>query len=550
MLQRSASHRLGIVGSIALLASACPSREPRDRESREPRRYVTPQPDPSSMRPRERLPEPSIAQPIEPASARWIDEALLSRTQPISARPMNARGWDVYAALEPLGKLVLTRRVGQRTESAIYDLGRDRVGAGRYGQPHRLARSVGVFTTFADARPGTRGFSRTYVDVRTERAFEPRLRGPSGAMLSLHWATIDEDNGLAMAIGRDADNALYATRVRLDQPESELRAMQPVPFEPVAYAFAGAPQALDLVQHSDGASPTPRAGYECTRVRLEPDATARCVEYGQRRSDPFGGIHPTLLGSVYFDDHDPRRIVDVSTGEARATPMARATHCQTLKQLRTPPRALITCAENNERRERAYYLWSPERWLRWSEPEGLHHRMGDGAQHAEVLESFEPSLEGMSDQWIDLERGVLLRTQPLQQLRFSSHRDRTVLLQRTDRQQRVELIVLDVEQRTLQVVARFDDCPSPGYLAMDAESDGIAVFGCQVQPDPNYFRFRFRWMRAVDLRTRTLYPVRGQVAAILPAHRELLVSGALTAAAESANPLGGLTRVQLVRPEP
>jgi hypothetical protein len=248
---------------------------------------------------------------------------------------------------------------------------------------------------------------------------------------------------------------------------------------------------------------------------------------------------------VYFDDHDPRRIIDVTTGEPRATPMARATHCQTLKQLRNPPRALITCAEN---RERAYYLWSPGRWLRWSEPEGMHHRMGDGSQHAEVLESFEPSLEGMSDQWLDLERGVLVRTAPLQQLRFSSHRDRTVFLQRRDRQARAELIVLDLEQRTLQVVARFDDCPSPGYLAMDAESDGIAVFGCQVQPDPSYFRFRFRWMRAVDLRTRTLYSVRGQVAAILPARRELLVSGALSAAAESANPLGELARVQLVQP--
>jgi len=159
----------------------------------------------------------------------------------------------VYAALEPLDRLVLVRRVGQRTESAIYDLARDQIGPERYGQLHRLAREAGVFTTFTNVRSSTRGYSRTYVDVRTGRAFEPRMRGPSGAPLALHWATIDEDNGLAIAIGRDADNALYTARVRSDQPEAELRATQPLAFEPTAYALGGAPQALDLVQYSDGA---------------------------------------------------------------------------------------------------------------------------------------------------------------------------------------------------------------------------------------------------------------------------------------------------------
>lgn len=532
-----------LTATLAITTSAC-RRRSQDPPQREPPRYVTPQP---RLQPGiDRVEQRASAEPIEEAHARWSEPSLLERATATATRPLNARGWSVYAALEPLRKLVMVRSIGRERESALYDLDHDRFGAERYGEPHRLARTAGVFTTFAPATQRPR-YSRTYVNVRTGRAFEPRLTGPSGEPLALHWAALDEDNGMAIAMGRDGSGQLFSTRVQLERPEAELRATQVVPFAPSAYAFAGSPRALDLTRSGAASSATPRPGYECTRVRFDPEGAVRCVHYGQPTSDSYGGLRPMVLDETYFDDHAPRTTMHIATRTQRATPFAGATHCQTLKQLRNPPRALITCAEN---RSRGFYLWSPLRWQRWSEAEDLHYRMGDGAQFAEILESFEPSLEGLTDQWIDMERAVLVHTEPLQQLRFSSHRDRTEWLQRRDAQRRLELIVLDVEQRSLQVVARFDDCPAPGYLAMDAESDGLAVFGCQVQPDPNYFRFRFRWMRAADLRTRKLYAVQGQVAAILPAQRELLVSSSLTAAAESANPLGTLRRMQLVRPEP
>jgi hypothetical protein len=171
--------------------------------------------------------------------------------------------------------------------------------------------------------------------------------------------------------------------------------------------------------------------------------------------------------------------------------------------------------------------------------------MGDGSQTSEILEPLEPSLEGPADLWLDLARGALVETEPLRPLRFSTHRERTPLLQRRTDAGAVELIALDVEARTLKVIARFTDCPEPAYLAMQSRSDGIVAFGCQVQADPNLFRFRFRWTRAVDLRSERLYSVRGQVVGVLPQRRELIVSSTLANAAEVDLPQGLVTRVAL-----
>jgi hypothetical protein len=322
---------------------------------------------------------------------------------------------------------------------------------------------------------------------------------------------------------------------------------QPAPFEPTRYSFGGGSGGLDLERYGGNLELEPRPGDECIRARFARDASARCVAWGRPSQDRFAHHRLVFLGDAAWSDYQLSRERDLRAERWSATPVAPGASCQTLKQLREPPAALITCREGGAR---VYYHHDARarRWRRWEEPESLHHRMGDGAQTRQILESFEPSLEGPADLWIDLERGELVQTDPLLPLRFASHHDRLVPLQRRGEDGALELVLLDFGQRTLQVLARFRDCASPGYLAVQAEEDGVIAFGCQVQPNPTLFRFRFRWSRAVDVRTGQLYDLPGQALDVLARRREVIVSASLANAAETDLPQGVVSRIALARP--
>ncbi len=484
-----------------------------------------------------------IAEPMPRAHAQWIANGALFRSAPTGApRPLRAPGWSLYSTAERQAKIILGRRVGRRTETALYALDGDRLLPERYREPHRVSTDETLFVP-----RGERGRSTSVVSVATGQESTPRPTDEQGAPLALEWVALDEDTGQLVVFGRRADGALFTgalSRDALASPSPAVTLRHPAPLDPTRYSFGGSPDALDLGTSGEQERFEEQPGSACLRARFDRDGAGRCITWGAPQLRASDAFRPIVLGRTLFSDHSPERARDLVSSSWIRTPYPPGAHCQTIKQLRSPAASLVTCREGPTR---AYYHHDAAqlRWRRWEEPESLHNRMGDGSQTSEILEPFEPSLEGPADLWLDLARGALVETEPMRALRFSTHRERTPLLQRRTDTGAVELVVLDVEARTLRVIARFSDCPEPAYLAMQSRSDGIVAFGCQVQADPHLFRFRFRWTRAVDLRSERLYSIRGQVVGILPQRRELIVSSTLSNAAEVDLPQGLVARVAL-----
>jgi hypothetical protein len=199
---------------LALQCAGCPAIVARlladDDPSEEPAVPTTPPPQavapfvpPRPPRPPQ-APRPE-AQAMPRSVARWIEAPLARASRAGRPRPLRAAGWSLFDSAERVDRLVLGRRVGARTEAALYDLSSDQLLPQRYREPHRYDRDRTIFVP-----RGARGPSTSVVSVRTGLEVTPRPVDRDGAPLALTWTALDEDTGQLVVLGRSADGALLA----------------------------------------------------------------------------------------------------------------------------------------------------------------------------------------------------------------------------------------------------------------------------------------------------------------------------------------------------
>jgi hypothetical protein len=465
-----------------------------------------------------RLPEA----PAIPARLAREREELFAAARVASVRAVRAPGYSVDPDhVDARTHLILGRRTGERrTQTALYDLANDRV-VGSFGEIDWSSEDNRVHT-LRSGDPERR--SLAVLTVADQREHSPRVLGPDGRDIRHALTVVGETDGTVYVIGTNARGEHFAGPWNpLEGDVATARTM--IPFRPRTYVQGGPERGVVLEPHSWLDGFVERPGRACVGVRLDAVGGARCVAWGELRPEWVGWNNAVLLGDYAYSDEGLPAMVDTVTGRQARGPMTEG-HCQTVKKMRVPPRAIIACAGVGEGRALTdWYWWAPGQWRFVREPEARFNRIGDSSQTRARLLELQTSSNGPTTRWIDLREGTLVDHRPLQEVMFQSGTDRWGLVQHREADGSLSLFVIDAQTAELTRVARRTDCASPGQFAVEAQSDHRFAIGCFAPRAPGLFSFIVRWSAVLDVERRTLTPVPGQVVELL-ANGETLVAQA------------------------
>jgi len=141
--------------------------------------------------------------------------------------------------------------------------------------------------------------------------------------------------------------------------------------------------------------------------------------------------------------------------------------------------------------------------------------------------------------WIDLERGTVFLTEPLEAIEQYTSRRRTLAVRRGTDQD--TLVLLDFDRRKVEALGAMPHCEGrywPGIARGD-----LLGFACVLQPNPRVLRLRRQWSEVVDLASRLRLRPRAPWAAI-----DVLPDGRLLLASRDERPLGPLRAVPIPTP--
>jgi hypothetical protein len=466
----------------------------------------------------QRAPE---APPI-PARVATEREDLFGPARIASVRPVRAPGYSVVTDhVDARTHLLLGRRAGGgRTQTALYDLANDRV-VGSFGDIDWSSEDNRVHT-LRSGDPERR--SLAVLTVADQREHSPRVLGPDGTDIRHALTVVGETDATVYVVGTNSRGEHFAGPWNpLDGDVATARTR--IPFRPRTYVQGGPERGVVLEPHSWLDGFVARPGRACVGVRLDAVGGARCVAWGESRPEWVGWNNAVLLGDYAYSDDSLPALVDTVTGRQERGPMTEG-HCQTVKKLRVPPRAIIACAGVGERRAFTdWYWWAPGQWRFVREPEERFHRMGDGSQTRARLLELQTSSNGPTTRWIDLREGTLVDHRPLQELMFLNPTDRWGVAQQREADGSLSLFVIDAQSAELIRVARRADCAAPAQLAVEAQEDHRFAVGCFAPRAPGLFSFVVRWSAVLDVTRRTFTPVPGQVVELL-SNGEALVAQA------------------------
>lgn len=218
--------------------------------------------------------------------------------------------------------------------------------------------------------------------------------------------------------------------------------------------------------------------------------------------------------------------------------------------LADPPRVVLRCPDVETMGLIHSVLWTPEAWFTWdqtltrntlSDAGGLAHPvLPERGDNAEAPESgLGPALLDTYTRWVDLERGRLFTSEPLDVVHMSI---RGIPEQGFLRRLPDEVLYWgDFEAGTLRVVEGVVWCPGQ-LVERDRDGDRVLLH-CTSQPEPQRYRFDIEWGVVIDVGDARVWSFEGTPERVLG--DTVVLSERASSAAESVSEHGGLSQVVL-----
>jgi hypothetical protein len=494
--------------------------------------------------------------PKAEGSASTIPNGQTPPSRPRRMREVELRIIDAPQPVETMGRgtaLRLPGDYGGRTETPPRWIARgrghraiviDRVTGKRLGTmdaayPDRASERHGVLPGLIE-RDKVRRSGVMFLDDGRIVVPEPRTRDGRTAVVERILLVADADPVLVTA--KDRDGALwYGPWPNLSDPVVVLT--HTVPIDGKAATWTRSADAWELFGGVFDETSDPA----CPRVRLRLDGP-RCI------GAHLGGTAlDSWLGDWLPHGGELRHVIDdrSARGSLWSEEPELAGRTILLAALEDPVRALFAW-QTPGTEERHVELVGPEGGLgRWS----FAYPAADANSYVATVGStrrpivpqggFFGTEHRDSAFWVDLEKAVVVMTEPLDRLHRSTT-NRRVLAVRHGSDHDV-LVLLDFDQHELTQLGPLPACDGSYWPAVD-EGDLLGIT-CSRQPNPDLFVFEHVWTQIVDLRRSLRHQTQNRVLDVLP-DRRVVLSNNRTSAAESRSPSGRLYVVDLAQSGP
>ena len=320
-----------------------------------------------------------------------------------------------------------------------------------------------------------------------------------------------------LAIGEDGNGEKLMGRVSADFAHVTLHTTELRAADDNVYTFERSPlDAFELIANTRdtaGRAGTPFSLPHqpgCVRVRVEDDGRATCLDY--RPMTAMGsGDSVTMLSGGWFMGYDPARsghdnafVSHVSWGEGRLAEddLHTGRDCHVLQTRTEPPRVLFGCHSPE-----SIALWSPAALYTAALPGGAPSDAGLPADGAVVpLRHWADGGTGpLATLWVDLVRGRLAETAPLQSLAWAP--ESGVLDRSLATDDHGALWLLDVAGESRERLEDATGCPGVLHeeIPEGADSSRFRALTCFARPAKGRVESQIRWSEVVDLQRRTMY---------------------------------------------